>query len=259
MASFSFLHWMIVGLFVWLFFGIFFKKSNPRSTHKRQAIKTDVTPTQPDAIEGDFWEVEHPKPSDVHVHLIYKDGNGLRTRRTVNIKAFATDGEGSFSAQCLMRNAHRTFLFDRVEQAIDHSTGEIINNLHQWLLTRYNNTPQGKASNIALDNLDLLKVLLYVAKADGRMTAAEIAVISTAASEITGTDMDVEATKCALNMLPTPSISGFKQAFGRLANNKPDIATKAMKAVQGLVNTEKKIHPSEQEALDYIYKKMIAT
>jgi hypothetical protein len=256
MGSFSFFHWLIVGLFVWLFFGIFFKKSKPRSTPKRQVIKTDTTPTQPDAIEGDFWEVEHPKPSDVHVHLIYKDGNGLRT---VNIKAFATNGEGSFSAQCLMRNAHRTFLFDRVEQAIDPSTGEIINNLHQWLLTRYNNTPQGKASNIALDNLDLLKVLLYVAKADGRMTAAEIAVISTAASEITGVEMDIEATKFALNMLSTPSISGFKQAFGRLANKKPDIATKAMKAVQGLVNTEKTIHPSEQEALDYIYKKMIAT
>lgn len=257
MSSFSATHWGITALIVWFVWMMLNRNKSPKQK-ATQKFKKQQPPKQADAIEGSFWDVAEPKPSDVHIHLIYKDMQGLRTRRTVNVRGFGTNGGDVFSGKCLMRNAYRTFLYSRVEQSIDPETGEIIDDLPKWLLEAHKRTPAGEAEKLAFDNLDVLKILLYVAKADGRMTAAEIAVISTTASAITSTEIDIKATKAALNTLNTPSLSGYQLAIRNLITQNRTTAEKALIGAKAIVNTQKTAHDDEVAAIEYFESKLIA-
>lgn len=273
MNQFSLFHWLIVLFIVWLALGRpglskpqTARKRKPAATAKtisannilKSEFKTDAEPKQSDAIEGSFWDVSNPKPSDLLVHLVYKDSQGLRTRRTVNVDAFGTPEDGAFSAKCLMRNAYRTFIYKRVEQAIDPETGEIINDLPSWLLKSHNEKPSTQATKIAFENLDLLKILLYVAKADGRMTTAEIKVITTTVGEILGFEFTDEITKSILNTLNTPSVTGYQQSVGRLIRQNRDTAKKTLDGAKSIVNTQKTSRPEERSAIEYLESKLIA-
>lgn len=187
------------------------------------------------------------------VHLLYKDGAGQRTKRTVNVTGFDALPDGMIIGRCMLRNENRTFRYDRIERAIDPATGEVIKNLHAWLLDKYRNSPHGLAHRLAENYTDLLKVLLYVAKADGSMRAAEVEVIASMAAQIAGEPkMDAGVVRMAMGYLGTPTLNGFKQAFGRIRLADANLAAQAARAAKGIVATQKTVHPAEQDALDYL-------
>lgn len=260
MSQSSLITWLIVVIIIWFVFGKSFLKGLKGNTQTpKNPIKQphqQPAPKQADAVEGDFWQVANPKPSDVTVHLIYQDANRLKTKRTVEVRGFDPDATGAFNGFCLMRNAYRTFLYERVLQAINPNTGEIISNLPNWLQDTYNNTPQGEANILATENIDLFKVLLYIAKADGRMTTKEIEVISNEISLILGRSISFDATKAALNMLANPSVNGYQQAVARLITSfNSDKINNTIHAAQGILKTQKSVHPVEQSAVDYLIRK----
>lgn len=257
MSSFSLLQWVIFAAIVYVVWRLVTRKSKP-ATPPHNVEQTQITPpTNGDAWEGAFWDVASPKPADVTVHLLYKDGAGQRTKRTVHVKSFDSDSEGLILGYCLLRDQNRTFRYDRIERAIDPATGEVIGDLHDWLEEKYNKTPQGRAATLASANIDLFKVLLYVAKADGSMRAAEVEVIANSVATITGNpEIDSAVTKAALGQLDTPTLNGFKMAFSRLLARDAVVANKAWQTAKDIVNTQKTVHAVEQAALDYLDKAM---
>jgi altronate dehydratase len=56
--------------------------------------------------------------------LTYVDGTGRASKRDVGRPGYC--GLRSFVAHCKMRDATRTFLYERVAEAIDLDTGEIL-------------------------------------------------------------------------------------------------------------------------------------
>lgn len=76
-------------------------------------------------------------PCRANVEIDYQDANGDATRRLVNITAYG-DGEqhSYFRGYCNLRREPRTFRIDRVDQAVDAETGEIIDDLYLYLEER---------------------------------------------------------------------------------------------------------------------------
>lgn len=260
MGSFSLLHWVLFGCIAYFMWRVLVKKKAGANAHRKPSNEPAPEPDNPDHWEGAFWDVANPRPTDIPVHLLYKDGNGQRTKRTVKVTGFDALPNGLIIGTCLLRNATRTFRYDRVERAIDPETGEVIANLHGWLLDKYHQTPRGMAQKLSEDYTDLLKVLLYVAKADGSMRAAEIEVIAGLAAKIAGeTRIDGDVVRKATGYLGTPTIQGFELAFGRVKAADPGIAAQVVGAARSIVGTQKTIHPTEQAALDYLEKALAKT
>jgi len=187
----------------------------------------------------------------------YTDGAGRKTERTVDIRQFGSTGPNTLLiGHCNMRNATRTFRSDRIESCIDEETGEIVTDVRAYLQTKYDQSPD-RTKNLLLEGeYDTLRVLLYVGKADGQLRAAEKTVIRETCIAITNdsrlTDDTIEELLANMDV-PTPH--AFKLAVNRLA--KRDMAAQAvvMTAAEKMVATQKAVHQTEQEALDYMKKR----
>lgn len=210
-----------------------------------------------DEWEGSFWEVSQPFPVKAKLRLKYTDGASRRTERTVDVRQFGSVGPNILLiGHCNMRNATRTFRNDRIESCIDEETGEVVSEVRAYLQTKYDQSPD-RTKDLLLDGeYDTLRVLLYVGKADGQLRAAEKAIIRETCIAITNdsrlTDSTIEDLVANMDI---PTLQAFKLAVGRLAKRDKAAQEVVMTAAKKMVATQTTVHPSEQEALDYMNKR----
>lgn len=211
-----------------------------------------------DAWEGTFREGVDAYEVNVHLNFDYIDLNGTKTNRTVWVRE-ADDVLGMMLAYCELRGATRTFRYSSVSNCVDIETGEVINDVGEYLYNTYLTSPEYALLKFTQDNLDLVKCLLYMAKADGQMRKEERDIISQVCiSDASSSHITEETIKSLLSGLQIPSMQAFKLALGKIANNSHDQFKIVAKAAKDIVNTQKTIHPNEQAALDYIAKKAAA-
>lgn len=217
----------------------------------------DASNDDRDEWEGAFWEVTAPVPVNATLRIGYVDGAGRRTDRTIEVRQFGQFGDGVLIiAKCLMRDATRTFRADRIKSCVDVETGEIINDVAAFLQARYDASSDKTAADLRDKEFDTLRVLLYVGKADGQFRAEEKAVIRDTCVGITNDSrLTVKMIDGLLSDMSVPTLQAFKLATGRLAKRDPDTRARVMAAAEMIVATQKVIHPSEQEALDYMKKR----
>lgn len=223
----------------------------PREDFSEQEIDKDNW-------EGSFWEVNEPLPAQATLRIDYEDGAGKKTVRVVDVRQFGSDGYGTLLiGHCRMRNATRTFRTDRIVQCLDEETGEIVDDVHAYLLAKYESSPEYIRDKLLEDEYDSLRILFYVGKADGQLRAAEKKVIFETCQKLANdyrlTENHINDLYNALNL---PSIQAFKMAIGRLSKRGPDTIALLIKAAEEIVATQKAVHPSEKEALDYMHKRL---
>ena len=209
-------------------------------------------PVDGDAWEGSFYDVGSQRSASKTVRLIYRAGDGAISERVVDIRAFEPHGPGGLViGRCHLRNATRTFRFDRMVRVIDEETGEIIPDLQARLNSQWEASPEPVLDALYSKHRDLLKMLLYAAKLDGAMRAAEVDVIARHCVELTG-DARITAplVKELLAALDLPSITSFVRIYNQLRRERPDDAARAARACREIVATQKAIHPAEQAMLD---------
>lgn len=225
-----------------------------------RAARDEAASGDPDADnwEGSFWEVQEPRTVAARLRLKYVDGKGRRSTRDVSVRQYgAMDGVALIIAKCHLRNATRTFRTDRVQSCIDLDTGEVITDLRGWLDARWESSPDRAIETVLNEYWDLLKVLYYVAKADGRLMKAERQVLHRAVSELSGrNDLSTESIDAMLDGLQGGSVTAFKQAFGRLVNSRPETAAAALKWSEQIVATDRTVAASEKEAMDYMRRRL---
>lgn len=226
--------------------------------HYKKARQGGPQDQDSDNWEGSFWDIPQPRTVTARLRLKYVDGKGQRTTREVSVRQYGEFGGAALIiADCHLRNATRTFRTDRVKSCIDLDTGEVVADLHRWLNARWEASPDRAIEKVVSDYWDLMKVLYYVAKADGRLMKAERQVLHRAVSELSGrTDLASETIDTMLDGLRGGSVTGFKQAFGRLANSRPDTAAAALTWSEQIVATDKSVSPGEKEAIDYMRKRL---
>ena len=261
----TFLYLLVALVALWLLWKGFHSARTPDSHPQVPSInvvtrhtgKVDNTDDK-DNWEGSFWEVEEPFPVKATLRINYEDGDGQQTDRTVDVRQFGAYGPGSLLiGHCRMRNATRTFRTDRIKRCVDEETGEVVGDVAQYLRAKYENSPEHTRDKLYEEEYDTLRILLYVGKADGQLRAAEKTIIRNAcrilAKDSRITDELIDEIFASLDV---PTIHAFKLAVGRLVGKPLDARLMLIKSAQDMVKTQKTVHPSEQEALDYMEKRL---
>jgi NTP pyrophosphatase (non-canonical NTP hydrolase) len=219
----------------------------------------DFSPEQNerDSWEGGFWDASDPRDIDVEIELTYTDAEGSTTTRAVRTRSF--DNKlygGTLIGHCHLRNATRTFRFDRVRRAVHIATGEVIGDLRAHLNQLYANSPQRARDTLQEEYEDVLRVLLFVAKANGQFREAEKQVVRAHLRELARDPrMTDEMADRIFQELSVPSPQAFKLAVGRIVAQHLVDPARLHEVCQQIVATQKIVSPGEQEALAYIAKR----
>lgn len=160
---------------------------------------------------------------------------------------------GLVFGHCHLRDENRTFRFDRIQQAIDMDTGEVVDDMLVYLEAKWSALPAASLNKLMTDHADVLRLLFCMAKADGAMRAAELDVMATYCQEVTGdvriTGMDVREVVQGLDLLDVPA---FGATYKKLKVFKPEAAARVAAVCRDLVATQKTVHPREQALLDFL-------
>ena len=211
-----------------------------------------------DSWEGGFWDASDPKKLTAHVEIEYEDRNKSLTTRSVQIRGFDNDLYGGvMMGHCQLRNATRTFRFDRIKKCIDLDSGEVITDLKQFLNEKYKKSPERLAEILTTDYIDVLKVFYFLAKADGQYRKEEKGVISLYLGKLVRDDrVTPKMVDGILKEISIPTIHGFKLAIGRVLKGGKVNPELLLSCCQEIVDTQKSVHPMEREALEYIEKRL---
>jgi len=206
-----------------------------------------------DNWEGSFWNVQSPRNISADLRIDYRDGVGSSSTRNIRLMKYgAWEGGAILWAYCHLRQANRTFRTDRIISCTDLNSGEIIENLEAWLDEKYQASPEHALEKIVETAWDALRVLYYVGKADGRLTQKERVIVRDAVRSMSDhTAIDDTRIDEMLDSIDNPSVTAFKQAFGRLAKHNRELAIKVASWSATMVATEKTISTVEQDALEY--------
>lgn len=206
-----------------------------------------------DNWEGAFWDAAEPVRITAHLRIHYVDGQGRSTGRDVTVRQFdAANPNGLLLAHCHLRNATRSFLISRISDAIDLDSGEVVSALHPWLLERYKTSPQSAAAGLAAQHDDVLAMLLYIGKADGRFTKKEKAVIAQWAARVSGDPRFDEALVTSmLQDFGEPTLTGFRAATRRVGRQDASFRAAVLDTCRSIVGTQLTVSLEEQGAIDY--------
>jgi len=167
-----------------------------RGTRRPEAPKVQepvtAAPAAPLAIgraisvpERDPFDAQPPHPSDiipavVDAYLVYTDRDRQQSRRTITTRGILDDPEAGWvvSAYCHVRKAGRTFRASRIDEFVDLASGEVIPDVIGYLKEVYARSPQGVVDAAVKKLADEIDVLVFFARADGRLTAREVDAIA---------------------------------------------------------------------------------
>lgn len=199
-----------------------------------------------------------PANTIITLNICYESSDGELTQRGVSVTEF---DEHEIVGFCHLREQNRTFLYSRIFSCVDPSTGQSIRDVNAYLQEVYKKSPRYSADLLYHNHYETLQVLLYVGKADGQLRAEERRVIAAACKVITG---DVRITENIANELidsvGIPSLHSFKIAVGKVAKRgNPAMMKRLMIASKTIINTQKHVTATEQEALDYMAKRFALT
>lgn len=225
--------------------------------------RDDATQSPPDkdAWEGSFYDVAEQRSAKKTVRISYLDGNESVTERVVDIRAFEPHApDGLVIGFCRLRRATRTFRFDRMRRVVDEETGEIIPDLQQCLNAEWEASPEPVMDNLYRQHGDMLKMMLYAAKADGSMRMAELQVIAGYCCELTDDDRITPVmVREMLALLGVPTVISFTRIYNKLRRERPEDAARAARACRAIVATHKTLHPTEQAMLAVLDKPLPAS
>lgn len=196
-----------------------------------------------------------PNPADViaKLHIHFQRGMDEATMRDVSVTDFTPQ---SISGHCHLREQYRTFRIFDIRHCHDTATGEVVenDNLPAYLDRLYKKTSRYTLDSLLNPDAPVLDILVFIAKADGKMMAPERAVIAAACKAFTH-DLRItqEQVDNVLSRTATLSLHSFKVAVGRI-NKLGDetVKRKLLAASRTIIATQKKVTPGEQEALDYM-------
>lgn len=107
---------------------------------------------------------------------------------------------------------------------------------------------------------DILRVLLYVGKADGQLRAQERSVINATLLKLGSYSIRGEgAIDELLARTEVPTLQAFKLAVGRISQSNSSVVDVVLGAATQIVATQKTIHTAEDEAIKYLQKRLSRT
>jgi len=192
--------------------------------------------------------------SNLTISLTYKDAKGKVTNRNVDVSSF--DGY-YIEGYCHMKKAYRTFLLERVLDVADINTGEIISDPCNYFKEKYVNSPDFALDIIFNNYKDLLRILLYVVKIDGRYTAHEKIAIRKLIQSLNHTNIDLSDRLIddLMKDIEIPSVHSFRIAVGKVIKMQ-SLPFNLITEIENIISADGKVDDAELATLNYIKKRI---
>lgn len=197
----------------------------------------------------------------------YRDVAGVPSARRISVRNLRfTNNRIAINAYCHEREAPRCFIAERLVSATDCETGEILQDPATWFMQAYRSHPDGRRffeqqvvddAETALREAfqDAMLVLVYVARADGRMTAVERQVIVATAAKLQASDPVLSA----LDELTDARVQRmrcdhgeFLRAVRNIKKAAPWMKTAVLDAAKAVMDADAKQDPGEAKALAWL-------
>lgn len=258
--------WIVgIALAIFAIYFVFFRK--PKSNEIVIRVETSIAHNAPEAVsveggdeEKDNWESfdfysARMLPAKGRYRINYEDQRGLKTERDIEVKRVHENaGKYAIDAHCLLRNAHRSFLGERIQKAINLDSGEIVGDLARDAMAQYNDSGEGRAL-AAIDKEWMgVAVLVFVCRADGQMRKAERAIVAEYLKRRC-TEMPLDDTELdsAIKSIGEPDHREFKRIIRDLktAGDHARLSD-LLDCAKQIVGTHKTIAPMEKAALEIL-------
>ena len=232
----------------------------------KPVVQTSPVPKNAPEVDKDSWvnldAGEHAPGMPEHqldgveLHIGYLDGSGKTTQRDIAVKRYAHNpetGEGVIYAFCFLRQANRTFILRRIQQASDPETGEIIPNIGGYLDAAYQATPEHAVDQFFEQHDAAVTVLFALAKADGAMRIKERAAILRWALKQGLPEPSAPALEALMKTARSFTKHEFHTAVKIVATEaRPAPYVQALwVAAQAILLSDKAQHPEELRMMNY--------
>ena len=130
-------------------------------------------------------------------------------------------------------------------------------NTREHLNQLYENSPEKSVELLVSDYIDVLKVLYFVAKADGQYRKEEKEIVGEYLRRlIKDSRISDKLIDDELRYMDIPSLQAFKNAVGRIVRGGQVNPGSLEQCCKDIVTTQSFVHPHEKVALDYINNKV---
>ncbi|GAB6045116.1 hypothetical protein JCM11957_07140 [Caminibacter profundus] len=198
-------------------------------------------------------------------HIIYKD-NYEFDAAVIRVGKSLYDDKLMLLIRNLDTDEFASLYVDKIIEMYDLTTGEVISNISEYFEKIYEKEyikhlekeakrqEKEKIENFIDKHLDLLKMLIYIAKSDGTINSKEkdilIDTLKTYLPEIPEPNKIID--KVSKNHLYFNSYNSFAHNAKRIMENYPEI--NFLEYAEKIVSTQKSIHSDEEKILNYLSK-----
>jgi predicted DNA-binding transcriptional regulator YafY len=77
-----------------------------------------------------------PIPVRARLKIRYLDSDGAESQREIHAHGYVDSSPGYIEARCLVRKSNRTFRTDRIVEAVDMETGEVIKRIPTFMRSK---------------------------------------------------------------------------------------------------------------------------
>lgn len=251
---------IVVAFALWIFWATTRRRT---SVNKESSAPTTESSVGSDAWEGSFFcDASDPRPLRAHLQFAYTDGDGNQTIRSVRVREFdAGSDRGLLIGHCELRQATRTFRQDRIGDCVNLETGELVPDPRKFLLAVYESAPERKLERFENDKNEILDIIAFVARADGAVRKVERSLIADyCRRHVFDTDVTAEQLAEVVLRGEVMTIGQFRLRVGKVRRERSaDERRELLELARAIVATQKTIHPAEQEAINYLEKKLQIT
>lgn len=223
-------------------------------------IEQDDSTENPGWSEEEFSAPFFPRPIKATIKLVYTDSSGKKSERIVDAKECDTSApDGYLIGFCHLRRSIRTFRLDRIVSAVDVETGELIASLNAFAAKKYEESPVAAVDRLFEDHSDALRVLFYVAKADGRFTQKEKDIYLEYCRKVHPDEqINTKLIDSALKWVDIPTRHSYKVICGKLAKADDLQKSAILEAAEAMIATQKTVSEEEEAAIEYMKKRFAA-
>lgn len=255
--------WIIgLGLACYGVYFLFFRKKKRVVTRVKTLTYDDYFPERVEEEKDkrdsfDFYSAI-VLPAQGRYRIDYKDRNGEETTREIEVRQVQeSHGRYAIDAYCYLRYDHRTFINDRVQEAVNLDSEEVVEDLACDAMAQYKASPEGCALTAIDMEWKAVAILVYVCRADGRMRKPERTIIAgflkRRCTDLTLDDKELDSAIKSIRGIP--EYREFKRFIRDLkVDGDHDKLNDLLECAKRIVASEKTIDPMEKAALEVLEK-----
>ena len=214
--------------------------------------------------ETDAWEIPNSLQTDgisleITLEFSYIDKKNQRSRRKVDIKEiqfYGTEGEYIYG-QCRLRHEGRTFKTSEMYDIIDGNTGEVINDITEYLKRSYSESSLGRLREWMVNNERIARAWLYLMQANKKPTRAEYDVLKTHFSTMLGGQS--VTTKDIRKLFEDKKVTtpvGFQRLVSGIKKHHPEHIDTFVSVSERLVSCRKTKNFADEAALKLVFERL---